>query len=75
VTIRKFDRIVMGVRGLFVDLPENRCGVPHALRPTEEAAVCDEKPIRKAISVAGRRQTAVSKLSGAAKPLVPALKL
>ena len=47
MTIREFDRIVMGVRGLLVDLSENRCRVPQALRPPEEAAVCDEKSIGK----------------------------
>jgi hypothetical protein len=48
MTIREFNRIVMGVAGLFVDLSENRCGVPHtSFRPTEEAATCDEKSIRK----------------------------
>jgi hypothetical protein len=74
MTIRKFKRIVMGVGGLFVDLSENRCGVPHALRPAEEAAVCDEKS-GKAISVPGRRQTATYGLSGAAKLRVPVPKL
>jgi hypothetical protein len=48
MTIREFDRIVMGVGGLFVDLSENRCGVAHASpRPAEEATVSDKKPVRK----------------------------
>jgi len=57
MTIRKFNRIVMRTGGLFVDLPENRRGIPHTPpRPTEEAAVCDNKSARK--SDFGSRQKA-----------------
>jgi hypothetical protein len=60
MTIRKFNRVVMGAGGLFVDLPENRRGIPHASpRPAEEAAVCDKQSTGKAISVPAR-QTANS---------------
>jgi hypothetical protein len=48
MTIMEFNRIVMGAGRLLVDLPENRCGVPHAsLRPAEEVAACSEKSVRK----------------------------
>jgi hypothetical protein len=48
VTIREFNSIVMGAGGLLVDLPENRCGIPHTPPwPTEEAAVCDRKSVCK----------------------------
>jgi hypothetical protein len=76
MTIDKFNRVVMDAGGLFVDLSENRCGMPHAsLRPTEEVAVCDEKSVRKSDFGSGQRQTATFRLSGAANPRVPAPKL
>jgi hypothetical protein len=57
MTIRKFNRVVMGAGGLFVDLPENRRGIPHApARPAEEAAVCDKQSVGK--SDFGSRQKA-----------------
>jgi hypothetical protein len=57
MTIRKFNRVVMGAGGLLVDLPENRRGIPHAPpRPAEEAAVCDKQSIGK--SDFGSRQKA-----------------
>jgi len=57
MTIREFNRIVMRTGGLFVDLPENRRGIPHTPpRPTKEAAVRDEKSVRK--SDLGSRQKA-----------------
>jgi len=57
MTIRKFNRVVMGTGGLFVDLPENRRGIPHAPpRPAEEAAVCDKQSVGK--SDFGSRQKA-----------------
>src|SRR5260370_24831507 len=44
MAIRKFNRVVMGTRGLFVDLPEDRRGIAHAPpRPAEEAAVSDKQ--------------------------------
>src|SRR5260370_36920389 len=46
--IRKFNRVVMGTRGLFVDLPENRRRIPHAPPlPDEQAAVCDRHSVWK----------------------------
>src|SRR5258707_12446585 len=57
MTIRKFNRVVMGTGGLFVNLPENRRSIPHAPpRPAEEAAVCDKQSVRK--SDFGSRQKA-----------------
>jgi hypothetical protein len=48
MTIREFNRVVMGAGRLLIDLPENSCGVSHAAaRPAEEAAVCNEKSVRK----------------------------
>jgi len=59
--IRKFKRIVMGAGGLFVDLAEDRCGIPYtAPRPTEEAAVRDEDSVPK--SNLGSRQKANRRL-------------
>jgi hypothetical protein len=57
MTIRKFNRVVMGTGGLFIDLPENRRRIPHAPPwPAEEAAVCDKQSVGK--SDFGSRQKA-----------------
>jgi hypothetical protein len=67
MTIREFNSIVMGAGGLFVDLPENRRGIPHLRRAQPKKPRCVMgSPFVKAISVPGKRQTAVSVLSGAA---------
>jgi hypothetical protein len=48
VTIREFNRIVMGIKRLLVDLPENRCGVARtAPPPTKETAMCDAESVWK----------------------------
>jgi hypothetical protein len=48
MTVGKFNRVVMRTRRLFVDLPENCRGIAGApSRPAEEAALRDQKSVRK----------------------------
>jgi len=76
MTIRKFNRVVMvpgdcllTCRKIAVAYLTLRRGQPKKPRCVISS------PLGKAISVPGRRQTATSRLSGAAKPRVPVPKL
>jgi hypothetical protein len=70
LTVWKLQRIMVCVRLVLIDLPEDSCGLFNGNFPAEGPARMATYIAAKASSVPGSTQTAVLTSSGAANPVV-----